>query len=228
MYSELLKRYLLLIPGVFFVALGIAFTTKSDLGTSPISAIPYTLSLIIPWISYGKWTIMWNVLLVLSQLAMLRQKKELPQLSVQIVICFMLGYFVDFCMWLLRGLNPVRYMMRIVVLAIGCMVLGVGVYTQLKADVAMSPGDGHARVLTWFFKKDYSRTRIVQDMSFTVTAMVLSLLFLHGLKGAREGTVIAAFLVGFIVGLYKKAFDKPVDAFMKRFIISNENSEKTL
>ena len=215
--QEIVKRYLLLVPGVFFVALGIAFTTKSDLGTSPISAIPYTMSLIIPALTYGNWTIIWNIMMVISQFAMLRKKSEIPQLSIQILICFMLGYFVDFCMFLIAPLSFENYILRLLMLVVGCALLAIGVYIQLIANVAMSPGDGHARVLAQVTKGDYSKVRIAQDMSFTAAAAIISLIFLHGLKGAREGTIISAFLVGYIVGIYRKAF-KPIERRLEEWL----------
>ena len=40
-----LKRYLLFLIGLFINALGVSLVTKANLGTSPISSIPYVLSL---------------------------------------------------------------------------------------------------------------------------------------------------------------------------------------
>lgn len=216
------KRYGILLPGIFLVAFGISFITKSHLGSSPIAAIPYTVWLIAPALSYGVYTVIWNVLLVLSQWAMLRREARVPELWAQIGISFLLGPFVDLSMWILTPLDPQRYVERLFVLVIGCAVLAAGAYVQLIAGVAMSPGDGHARVLTWFTKRSYSRVRIAQDMSFTLVAMLLSLLFLHGLQGAREGTVASAFLVGFIVGQYKRVFDGPFLRWMERHVVTRQ------
>lgn len=43
-----LKRYLLFLIGLFINALGVSLVTKASLGTSPISSIPYVLSLKFP------------------------------------------------------------------------------------------------------------------------------------------------------------------------------------
>lgn len=37
--------YFLFLPGIFTISLGIAFATASNLGTLPLSGLPYTLSL---------------------------------------------------------------------------------------------------------------------------------------------------------------------------------------
>ena len=43
--KDLLKRYLIFLAGLFVNSLGVALITKANLGTSPISSIPYVLSL---------------------------------------------------------------------------------------------------------------------------------------------------------------------------------------
>ena len=42
---ETLKRYLIFLVGLFVNSLGVSLITKANLGTSPISSIPYILSL---------------------------------------------------------------------------------------------------------------------------------------------------------------------------------------
>ncbi|MGN0962072.1 MAG: DUF6198 family protein, partial [Clostridia bacterium] len=56
--TEGIRRYIIFFLGLVFVALGISFTTKAMLGTSPISSIPYSLSLVLPQLSLGNWTIL--------------------------------------------------------------------------------------------------------------------------------------------------------------------------
>lgn len=53
---EKVKRYLIFLLGLFINSLGVSFVTRADLGTSPISSIPYVLSLDFP-MSLGEFTI---------------------------------------------------------------------------------------------------------------------------------------------------------------------------
>ena len=58
--KELAKRYFIFILGLFVNSVGVALITKADLGTSPISSIPYTLSLsFVPTI--GQFTIIFSL-----------------------------------------------------------------------------------------------------------------------------------------------------------------------
>ena len=70
---ETARRYTICLFGQMFVAPCVAFTTKSALGTSPISSIPYSLSLILPALSMGVWTIIFNYLLIFFQIAILKR-----------------------------------------------------------------------------------------------------------------------------------------------------------
>ena len=56
---DLIRRYIIFLPGLLLTSFGIAMTTKSGLGTSPNSAIPYSLSLIYSELSLGQWTFYW-------------------------------------------------------------------------------------------------------------------------------------------------------------------------
>ena len=62
--QEKIKRYAIFLIGLFINSLGVSFITKADLGTSPISSIPYVLSLKFSW-TLGEFTIIFNVFIVL-------------------------------------------------------------------------------------------------------------------------------------------------------------------
>lgn len=82
------------------------------------------------------------------------------------------------------------------------MILGFGVYTEVLANVAMLPGESFVRAVSSTWKTEFGSTKIAFDVSLTAIAAVLSLLFAHRLDGVREGTIIAALLVGFIARLF--------------------------
>ena len=67
-----LKRYLIFLVGLFINSFGVSFVTKASLGTSPISSIPYVLSLNFP-LTLGNFTIIFSILLILLQIVILRK-----------------------------------------------------------------------------------------------------------------------------------------------------------
>lgn len=201
---EKLKRYVIFVIGLFISSLGVSFITKASLGTSPISSIPYVLSLNFPF-TLGQFTIYFSLLLIVIQLIILRRNFKLEHI-LQIPISVVFGYFIDVTMMMLAFIQPQNYFSSILYLLAGCIILGFGVYMEVLADVAMLPGESFVRAVSFTWKTDFGITKIIFDISMTVIAGVLSLIFAHQLDGIREGTVIAALLVGFIARLFGRLF----------------------
>ena len=222
---EKLKRYLIFLVGLFVNSLGVSLITKANLGTSPISSIPYVLSLNFPF-TLGNFTIFFSIFLIVLQLIILRKNFKLEHI-LQIPASIIFGYFIDLTMILFSWVNPEAYIMKIVYLLIGCLILGVGVYMEVLADVVMLPGESFVRAIVLTWKTNFGTTKICFDVSMSVIAAVLSFVFAGRLDGVREGTVIAALLVGFIARLIGKKL-----AFLKDMIFpesvsaENENEAK--
>jgi uncharacterized membrane protein YczE len=174
---------------------GVVLITRSDLGTPPFSAVPYVLSLALPF-SYGEVMIAFNALLVVVQWPVLRGRFGVAQ-WLQLVVGTVFGVFIDVSMVLL--LDPGAYWQRLVVLLIGCVVLAAGIVLEVRAGLAMNPGEGLVAALALRTRREFSALKIAFDVSLVILATGLSLAILHGLVGVREGTVISALLVGLVI-----------------------------
>ena len=222
---EKLKRYLIFLVGLFVNSLGVSLITKANLGTSPISSIPYVLSLNFPF-TLGNFTIFFSIFLIVLQLIILRKNFKLEHI-LQIPASIIFGYFIDLTMILFSWVNPETYIMKIVYLLIGCLILGVGVYMEVLADVVMLPGESFVRAIVLTWKTNFGTTKICFDVSMSVIAAVLSFIFAGRLDGVREGTVIAALLVGFIARLIGKKLVFLKDMiFLESVSAENENEAK--
>ena len=222
---EKLKRYLIFLVGLFVNSLGVSLITKANLGTSPISSIPYVLSLNFPF-TLGNFTIFFSIFLIVLQLIILRKNFKLEHI-LQIPVSIIFGYFIDLTMILFSWVNPEAYIMKIVYLLIGCLILGVGVYMEVLADVVMLPGESFVRAIVLTWKTNFGTTKICFDVSMSVIAAVLSFVFAGRLAGVREGTVIAALLVGFIARLIGKKLVFLKDMiFLESESAENENEAK--
>ena len=219
-----LKRYVIFLIGLFVNSLGVSLITKASLGTSPISSIPYVLSLSFPF-TLGNFTIFFSIFLILLQLLILRKNFKLEHV-LQIPVSIVFGYFIDLTMLLFAWVNPQVYIMKIIYLLIGCLILGFGVYMEVLADVVMLPGESFVRAIVLTWKTNFGTTKICFDVSMSVIAAILSFVFTGRLNGVREGTIIAALLVGFIARVVGKklAFVKPM-LFPEEYV--GENAEST-
>ena len=205
-----LKRYIIFLVGLFVNSLGVSLITKANLGTSPISSIPYVLSLNFP-LTLGNFTIIFSILLLILQLFILRKNFKLEHL-LQIPISILFGYFIDLTMLLFSFVNPTAYIAKLIYLLIGCVILGFGVYMEVLADVAMLPGESFVRAIVQTWHREFGSTKVCFDVSMAVIAAALSFILAHRLDGVREGTVIAALLVGFLARQFGRllAFVKPM------------------
>ena len=208
--SETLRRYIVFFLGLLTTSFGVAFVTKATLGTSPIAAIPYSLSLILPVLSLGTWVVLFNLLLIVIQVAIQRKDTNKFQVFLEVIMAFLFGYGVDLAMLFLRKLSPEIYGLKIPVLLIGCFILAFGAYLEVIADVVMLPGEGTVKSITKTFGTNFGTTKVAMDVSMSVIALIFSLIMTHQIQGVREGTIIAALLVGFISRFFSRIC-KPVE-----------------
>lgn len=199
---ELSGRYIIFMIGLFINSFGVTFITKASLGTSPISSIPYTLSLGFKP-TLGIFTLYMNILLILIQIILL--KKNFPKYYfLQIPVSIVFSYFIDFTMNLMSFIVLDTYFIKLICLIIGCFILGLGVYLEIVADVIMLPGELFVKSLAVTLDKDFGKIKIAFDVSLTIIAGVVGFVLFHKLAGIREGTIIAALLVGFTARLLKR------------------------
>ena len=190
---SLKKRYFLFICGLFFMSLGICLILKSSLGTSPISSIPYILSLQYS-LSLGEFTFIVNMLFLLMQLLILQQRFPYIQF-LQIPMTIVFSCFIDFVMFLLSGFTPEMYFMKIFTLTLGCFALAMGVALQIIGNVVMLAGEGlvYAFITRWHLT--LGRTKTFFDSSLVIIAAGMSLLYFREIEGIREGTLISALVL---------------------------------
>ena len=197
MKQNIFNQSIVFIFGLFIMAVGVVLSVKADLGVSPISCVPYIYSICFP-LTLGQTTIILNVLLIFLQMILLRRKYRLFQL-VQFPVVFLFGYFIDLIMKYSAWMTPRDYVEQAALCLLSCVVLGIGVFFEVKAALTYLPGEGLAMALTQTFGVDFGKTKIATDSSLVVAGVASSLFFLGTIEGIREGTVVAAVLVGFIV-----------------------------
>lgn len=207
-----LRRCLLLVAGLFIMAFGVAFSIKAGLGTSPISSLPYVLSLFTP-LTVGTATIALHVTLILLQILLLRRRYDPVQL-LQLPVALVFGGLTDFSVWVLQGVTASSYAMQWVLCLTGILLVGVGVSFEVTANLVTLAGEGMVLAVCKVFPVPFGNAKISFDVTLVVIASVLSFLFLGGLYGVREGTVAAAFCVGLIA----RQVNRPMRRFAARFL----------
>ena len=197
-------RTLLLILGLFFLALGVALSTKSGLGVSPSAGVAYVLSMLLP-LSMGTCTTLLNILYLLIQLAILRREFK-PTRLLQLAVVFLFGYFTDFTLWLVSPLQISAYPLRLVLSVLACAVMGFGVFLEVRSRVIVVASEGALSVIAQKTGREFGTIKIINDWTLIAVTLILSLVGLHRIEGVREGTIIAALCVGLFTQLYNRHF----------------------
>ena len=194
------KRIVVFILGQFIMALGVSLSVKANLGVSPISCVPYVYSLTMS-LSLGELTILLNLVFIVSQMAVLRKNYQWAQL-VQLPSVIVFGYCIDFTMHLLSALSPTSYVAQVFWCLVACCVLAFGIFLLLKTRLTYLPLDGLAVAISHTYHKEFGKVKISLDSSMVIIGVISSFAFLNRLEGIREGSVVAALLVGALIKFY--------------------------
>lgn len=206
--KNLIFRYILFIIGLFIASMGVAFSTKAGLGTSPVASVPYSISLISTLFSFGGWLNVWSVIQIAVQIILLRKNCNPVEITIQTVLAFVYGYLTNFSCFLLEGLKAEGYAMQLLFMAIGCFVLAFGIWLQLKGGVAMLPGEAMNRAISRVSGWKYENIKIFFDVFYIIISVIICITFIGRLEGVREGSIIAAVVVGNIIRIYNYIYRK--------------------
>lgn len=196
LHGYILKRYLLLLVGLSIMAFGVAFSIKASLGTSPISSVPFVVSLFTP-LTVGTATIAMHCVFIVLQILILRKKYHPIQLM-QLPVAFFFGYLTDFGMWAVQGISCRTYWQQWLICLIGILLVAVGVSFEVKAGVVVLAGEGVVLAICRVVPVKFGYMKVGFDVTLVIVACILSLIFTGRIQGVREGTVAAAVMVGLI------------------------------
>ena len=203
------------------MAFGVAFSIEANLGTSPISSIPYVLSLQFPF-TLGQFIFIINMFFILAQFILLKKDFELIQF-LQIFANVIFSVCVDISMNLLNWLTIDNFIVGLFSLLIGCCLLALGIAIEVAPDVLVIPPEGIVRVITTIVNKKFGTIKVIFDVTLVSIAVILSFLFFGKLNGLGLGTIISAIIVGHIVNFINQKF--LLISYIKTLVNQKEDCE---
>ena len=211
--ASFIKRTIFLLIGLQVMAFGVAFSIKAGLGTSPITSMPYVMSLFLP-ITVGEALTAVTTFFVFLQIVILRRRFNPVQL-LQLGVSVVFGAQNDLALWVLAPIAPHNYLQQWGLCLIGVVLVAVGVAFEVAAKVSAVPGEGLVLAICKAWPKlKFGYAKVGFDVTCVIIAIILSITQLGTIAGAREGTVAAAVCVGLIAKRIGPAFAK----FEKRFL----------
>lgn len=194
--------------GLLILAFGVAFSVNSNLGVSPANSFPYVVSLIIDQ-KMGNCVTVIFICYILMQILILRKDFQWINLT-QILFSTLFGKFVDFAKLVLGDFCIPTYAGRLLMLAVSIVLIAIGISTYMGAKLVNMPTEGLASAIAFKLpNKEFHQVKVMVDCASVGMALTLSLIFLGGLNGIREGTIISAIVIGKVIP-YANRITRPI------------------
>lgn len=202
---KLIKRLAILLLGLIIAHLGVTLFILTNLGSDPfnvlVQGVCNTLTK-IPFLSFMThgYTHMALCFLIIATLLIV----DRSYVKIGTIVCmFFGGPIIDLYTLLLGGIihggNPL--VVRLIVLAVGCVILSFGMTIVIKSDAGVGPNDLVAIAISDKLHRKFGVIRIITDFIFVILGF-----FLGGVIGI--GTIICAFLVGPVAEIFLPFHEK--------------------
>jgi uncharacterized membrane protein YczE len=209
-------RILFLLIGLVIAHLGVTLFLLTELGSDPfnvlIQGLFRTFSSLTGWafLTHGRVHIAVSLLIILVLLIVDRS-----YIKIGTLICMVCGGpIIDFFTVLLTplSLQLTPFPVRVLVLAIGCVILAYGMTIVIKSEAGTGPNDLVAIVISDKIHQKFSIVRVIVDVCFVAVGWLLG-----GTFGI--GTLICALLVGPVAGVFLPVNEKMIQSFLRKFQI---------
>lgn len=210
--KEIVVRMLILFVGLCIAHLGVTLFLLADLGSDPFNVLVQgvfrTLSNTfgLKFLTHGYTHVGINLLIILILLFVDRTYIKLGT-----VFCMAFGGpIIDVFTVLLENYinSGLPFVVRLLILALGCVILAYGMTVVMKSDAGTGPNDLVAISISEKGHFPFGITRTVMDVSFVVIGFLLG-----GKFGI--GTIVCAALVGMVAERFLPINEKIVDRLLK-------------
>ncbi len=200
--------------GLFIMTIGISLSVKSDLGVSPVSSIPYTITCV--WgIEMGKATILFHCALVVIQIIILRRSFKIKNL-LQVAVGIVFGYFTTFCNYCVSFLPSTdNLIIRLIMTLASAVLVALGIFLYVPADIMPLAGEGTMQAVSDITGVEFSKVKIAFDVTMVAISLTVCLIAIHSMGSVGAGTIISSLLVGLILGFITKLLGKYRDRLLK-------------
>lgn len=197
------KRIFNYIFGLFLITLGVAFSIKSGLGSTPVASIPYALNLILN-IDLGITTFMFQVFLVVLQLVLLWRDFKSKHFF-QLIVSVIFGFLTTFSMSLVSFIPPAdNLIIALVMSALSIVLIALGIFFYVPTNIVPVSVEGATQTIAIVSKRPFPRIKVYFDVAVVSSSLILSYLFLGNFGSVGIGTVLGALCIGSTVKLIHK------------------------
>ena len=197
---------LALVVAVLINSLGVVMMLDSGSGISAISSVPYAFNRVLPVLTLGTWTYIFQGALILW--LMIQRKR--------FMISYLLSFVVGFCFSEMLDVYelflpvPSGLAVRVVYFVVSYILISIGIALSNRCGLPIVPTDLFPRELSDILEIGYPKVKIAFDVICLAVTAGLTFFYLGHLDGLGMGTILAAFTTGKAVGLVGEYLDKRV------------------
>lgn len=197
------KRIFNYIFGLFLITLGVAFSIKSGLGSTPVASIPYALNLILKW-DLGITTFMFQIFLVFLELILLRKNFKRKHF-LQVFVSLIFGIFTSFSISLV-GFVPQasNILVALLMSVVSVFLIALGIFFYVPTNLVPVSVEGATQAIAIVTKRPFPQIKICFDVTVVLSSLILSYVFLGNFGSVGIGTIIGAVFIGYTVKLIHK------------------------
>ncbi len=187
-----------LLLAVVINSFGVVLMLYSGSGISAISSVPFAMSEVLPALTLGTWTYIFQGLLVLSLMVM--RRRFVPSYLFSFVVGFVFGEMIDVHeLWI--GILPTALSWRVLYFIVSYLLISFGIAVSNRCLLPIIPTDLFPREVAEITGAGYPKVKIIFDVSCLAVTAATTLIFLGHLDGLGIGTILAAFTMGKAVGI---------------------------
>ncbi len=187
-----------LLLAVVINSFGVVLMLYSGSGISAISSVPFAMSEVLPALTLGTWTYIFQGLLVLSLMVM--RRRFVPSYLFSFVVGFVFGEMIDVHeLWI--GILPTALSWRVLYFIVSYLLISFGIAVSNRCLLPIIPTDLFPREVAEITGAGYPKVKIIFDVSCLAMTAATTLIFLGHLDGLGIGTILAAFTMGKAVGI---------------------------
>lgn len=207
------NKILMYLLGMFIVAIGAALSVKADMGVSPVTTIPYTVTY-ISGIDMGITTFLFHLLLVFIEFILLRKQFK-PKDFLQILVGVVFGLFTSLCNYLIFLIPfPETMTVRVLLLILSIIAVAVGLFFYVPAEIMPMAVEGLMLVISRVAGFKFSNVKIALDTAFSLISLIICLIVVQGMGSVGVGTILSAVTTGLVLKILTKLFGDIRDKFL--------------
>ena len=200
-------RIVIFLAGLVIMACGIALSTRSGLGISPLNSLAYVCS-VLTGAEMGYFTMLLYLVYVLLEIPIKGKSFRAADL-LQIPVAVLFGLLVNWARSLTQVIVCSNYLQQILCTLVSIVLIAAGTVIYVIPELVCQAPEGLILSICSRWNLAFSTVKTGFDITIVVLALLVGLAFSGSVIGIREGTLIAAVGVGFMTGIFNKTI-RPV------------------